>query len=199
MSINTVLLDGDQFHDLLSQLAYELPDDSYLQLVLCGGSVLAMYYPELGYLWTTDADVFDYNNAELPDSLMPYVYNVARNNNLGLDWFNDAIMRHDDPEYIHNLKKDEYVRFIENYDKPEYFYNQNGEAVLAMYHLSFLGLVASKLVAGRQKDLAAMSEIVPKVYNSIEQIEQDFQDYALHFVQTPHYQVVLDRLGSILS
>ena len=190
--------DGWNFlRSLLNALAYKLPDDCYLQLVLCGGSVLALYYPQLGYQATTDADVFDYHNAEIPDSLYPYIDQVAMENNVGNDWFNDAIMRHNDPDYVHNLKKAEYIGFIENYDTPEYFYNKNGYPVLAMYHLSLLGLIASKLVAGRQKDFEAMVKIVPFLYASPEDVELDFQRYALSFVNTPHYQVVKQRLRAL--
>lgn len=153
-----------------------------------------MYFPELKYGTTTDADVFDYYNAELPDFIFPYIEEVARNNNIGYDWFNDAIMRHDDPEYVHNLKYTEYVNFIENFDSPEYFYNQNGQVVMAMYHLSILGLIASKLMAGRNKDFEALARIVPSLYSSPEEVLNDFHTYALSFINTEHYQIVKNRI-----
>lgn len=195
MAQNRVPIDGETMMNLLEQLAFQLPDDEYIEHAReVRGAVLAMYFPELEYPTTTDADVFDYHHAELPDKIFPYIQSVAKDNSIGYDWFNDAIMRHDDPEYIHNLKYTEYVNFIENINNPQYFYNQNGQVVMAMYHLSILGLIASKLMAGRDKDFETLSRIVPTMYNTPEEVIEDFHTYALSFVNTEHYQVVESRI-----
>lgn len=199
MANNKVEISGEELFDLIEQLAYILPDDYYLSMVLCGGSALAIYYPHLEYETTTDADVFDYYSAELPNSLDPYIRQIAHDNKIGDDWLNDAIMRHNDRDYEHNLTKAEYMNFIENYNEPEYFYNSNDNAVIEMYYLSLLGIIASKLMAGRTKDFDALSDIVPQIYNDPDELIDDFYNKALSFTRsgTGHFDLICERITEL--
>lgn len=201
MSKNEVALTGDDIIELIEDLAYNLPGDKYYRLVLCGGGALCIYYPECEYEVTYDGDVFDYTNETLPDSLISAIEKVALNDEseIGTLWLNDAIVRHDDSNYEHNLTVSEYISFIENYDSPDYFYNENGDLVIELYHLSLLGIIASKSVANRNKDVEALDYIVHSQYNTFQDIVDDFQKYALSFIGSPRYETMLKHLREIFE
>lgn len=198
MAVNNVFMDGEAFRKRLEDLAWILPDDKFFQLILCGGAVLSMYYSEYGNYITNDADVFDYYNTTLPDELIPYIDQVAIDNGLGYDWLNDAIVRHDDLDYLHNLKISEYIMMIDNPFEPEYFYNSNDVPVMELYHLSIYGLIAAKIIANRDKDYKALKKIIPQVFTSLQDADNQFKTYAKSFTSSEHYKIVYDRLKEFL-
>lgn len=167
--------------------------------MLVGGSDLAVFYPDTGYKSSFDGDMFEWYNGEFPSYLDGIIREVATENELGFDWINDAVARHNDSEYETNLTHHEYIMLVENPEEPDWFYNAEGEPVVALYHLSLLGIIASKLLANRDKDIRALSQIIPLYYNNSQEFIQDYETRAKFFTSSPRYETMIKNMYSVMG
>lgn len=157
MAFNTVLLDKEDLNRLLSELADKLPDDQILKFGVCGGGAL-MYFYDIDYQ-TTDLDVFNisYGYGSLTKDILDNIKTIGKDNNIGPDWINDAVSLPDFQEKnIFTLK--DMIRFLD-IENSIWIYDSKGTPKINLVPVSFCGIIAAKLIAGRAKDIDTIRSI----------------------------------------